>query len=49
MLRKGGSGGKGVVLLDDQTLADCGITQSMGVFEVRYAHSGRCVGAPCAA
>lgn len=34
-LRKGGGGGKGVILADTATMAECGITESMGLWEVR--------------
>lgn len=34
-LRKGGAGGKGVILEDAKTLADYGLDYTMGMFEVR--------------
>jgi hypothetical protein len=35
LLRKGGAAGKGVVLEDSKTLAECGLDYSMGVWEAR--------------
>ncbi len=49
LLRKGGGGGKGAVLEDSQTLAECGLTYSMGIHEARQPRGVRgnrgCVGA----
>ena len=38
-LRKGGGGGKGEVLADAATLAECGLTSSMGIYEHLWADS----------
>ena len=38
-LRKGGAGGKGIILEDDKTLAECGLDYTMGMFEVRQRTS----------
>jgi hypothetical protein len=35
LLRKGGGAGKGVVLEDGKTLAECGLDYSMGMWEAR--------------
>ena len=39
MLRKGGAGGKGETLSDSATLAECGLTTSMGIFEHLWVDS----------
>lgn len=39
MLKKGGGGGKGELLADGNTLADCGLTTSMSIYEHLWVDS----------
>ena len=39
MLKKGGGGGKGELLADGSTLADCGLTTSMSIYEHLWVDS----------
>ena len=39
MLKKGGGGGKGELLAEGNTLADCGLTTSMSIYEHLWVDS----------